>query len=119
MLASSGGKMERVRMGWRTGPRKGGFLYISLVTASPFVTKDEQRRRFPASRQGLSITESAHFQGRRGTLSKIEARLRFVDDKDLMFLSEVLKVPVQELFPRRENAGRLSEFMEKLESTRF
>ena len=55
----------------------------------------------------------------RGGVSKIEARLRFDDDKDLMFLAEVLRVPVQELFPRRENTGRLSEFMEKLETTRF
>ena len=55
----------------------------------------------------------------RSGVSKIEARLRFVDDKDLMFLAEVLKVPIQELFPRRESAGRLSDFMQKLETTRF
>ena len=30
-----------------------------------------------------------------------------------MFLAEVLKVPDQELFPRRESAGRLSEFIGK------
>ena len=41
----------------------------------------------------------------RGGVSKIEARLRLVDDKDLMFLAEVLKIPVQELFPPREHAG--------------
>ena len=44
---------------------------------------------------GFDITRSG--------VSKIEARLRFVDDKDLMFLAEVLKVPIQELFPRRED----------------
>lgn len=60
---------------------------------------------------GLDISRSG--------VSKIEARLRFVDDKDLMFLAEVLKVPVQELFPRRDGSGRLSDFMEKLETTRF
>ena len=60
---------------------------------------------------GLDISRSG--------VSKIEARLRFVDDKDLMFLAEVLKVPVQELFPPRKSTGRLSEFMEKLETTRF
>ena len=48
-------------------------------------------------RAGLDIS--------RGTLSKIEARLRFVDVKDLMFLSEVLKVPVQELFPQPSHSG--------------
>ena len=31
----------------------------------------------------------------------------------------VLKIPVQELFPRRESGGRLSKFMEKIETTRF
>ena len=60
---------------------------------------------------GLDISRSG--------VSKIEARLRFVDDKEIMFLAEVLRVPVQELFPRREGAGRLSEFMERLETTRF
>ena len=55
----------------------------------------------------------------RAGVSKIEARLRFVDDKDLMFLAEVLRVPVQDLFPPRERPGKLSEFMEKLETTRF
>ena len=55
----------------------------------------------------------------RSGVSKIEARLRYVDDKVIMFLAEVLKTPVQELFPRRESEGRISEFMEKLETTRF
>lgn len=55
----------------------------------------------------------------RGGVSKIEARLRFVDDKDLMFLAEVLQVPVQELFPPRDSGKRLREVMEKLETTRF
>ena len=60
---------------------------------------------------GLDISRSG--------VSKIEARLRFVDDKDLMFLAEVLKVPLQELFPPRKGAGRLSDFMAQLETTRF
>ncbi len=55
----------------------------------------------------------------RAGVSKIEARLRFVDDKDLMFLAEVLQIPVQELFPPRESGKRLHEVMEKLETTRF
>jgi len=32
---------------------------------------------------------------------KIEARLSYVDDKALIYLAEVLKVSVQELFPPR------------------
>jgi hypothetical protein len=61
----------------------------------------------------------AGFDISRSGVSKIEARLRFVDDKGLMFLGEVLRIPIQDLFPRREHPGGLSDFMEKLETTRF
>jgi hypothetical protein len=40
-------------------------------------------------------------------------------DKALVYLAEVLKVQVQELFPPRTPGNRLYEFMEKLETTRF
>ena len=60
---------------------------------------------------GLDISRSG--------VSKIEARLCYVDDKTLVYLAEVLKVPVQELFPRREGDRRLHDFMAKLETTRF
>jgi transcriptional regulator with XRE-family HTH domain len=60
---------------------------------------------------GLDISRSG--------VSKIEARLRFVDDKDIMFLAEVLKTPVQELFPPRPADKRLSDYMAQLERTRF
>jgi transcriptional regulator with XRE-family HTH domain len=72
------------------------------------------------SQSALAIKlQLAGFDISRSGVSKIEARLRFVDDKDLMFLAEVLKVPIQELFPRRQSAGRLSDFMVRLETTRF
>ena len=67
----------------------------------------------------LATNQIAGFDISRSGVSKIEERLRFVDDKDLMFVAEVLKLPIQELFPRRESAGRLSDFMEKLQTTRF
>lgn len=60
---------------------------------------------------GLDISRSG--------VSKIEARLVFVDDKALLYLAEALRVPVQDLFPPRDTAKRLHEFMEKLETTRF
>ena len=60
---------------------------------------------------GLDISRSG--------VSKIEARLRFVDDRDIMFLAEVLKTPVQELFPVRAADKRLSDYMAQLERTRF
>lgn len=77
------------------------------IALSPIYFSENARHKTP----GFDISRSG--------VSKIEARLRFVDDKDLMFLAEVLRVPIQELFPRRESAGRLFDFMEKLQTTRF
>lgn len=56
--------------------------------------------------------------GRSG-VSKIEARLSYVDDKTLLYLAEVLRTQVQDLFPARTPGNRIHEFMEKLETTRF
>jgi len=61
----------------------------------------------------------AGFDISRSGVSKIEARLRHVDDKSIMFLADVLTMPLSELFPKREGAKRMSDFMEKLETTRF
>ncbi len=55
----------------------------------------------------------------RSGVSKIEARMVFVDDRTLMYLSEVLKVEVQALFPKRAGGHGLREFLERLEKTRF
>jgi hypothetical protein len=52
-------------------------------------------------------------------VSKIEARMVFVDDRTLMYLAEALKVEVQALFPKRDGANRIHEFLERLEKTRF
>jgi transcriptional regulator with XRE-family HTH domain len=60
---------------------------------------------------GLDISRSG--------VSKIEARLSYVDDKTLLYLAEVLRVPVQDLFPARTPGNRIHDFMEKLETTRF
>jgi ribosome-binding protein aMBF1 (putative translation factor) len=54
----------------------------------------------------------------RSGVSKIECRLVCVNDKQLLYLAEALKVSVQDLFPTRQ-AGRFWEFMQKLETTRF
>ncbi len=61
----------------------------------------------------------AGFDISRSGVSKIEARLSYVDDKTLLYLAEVLKVPVQDLFPARSGSHRIHEFMEKLEKMRF
>jgi hypothetical protein len=55
----------------------------------------------------------------RNGVSKIEARLSYIDDKALLYLAEVLKMAVQELFPSRPPGNRIHEFIEKLETTRF
>ncbi len=61
----------------------------------------------------------AGFDTSRSGVSTIEARLSDVDDKTLLYLAEVLRVPVQELFPPRMPGHRIHDFMEKLETTRF
>jgi len=61
----------------------------------------------------------AGFDISRSGVSKIEARLSYVENKTLLYLAEVLKVPVQDLFPARTGGNRLHEFMGKLETTRF
>jgi hypothetical protein len=55
----------------------------------------------------------------RSGVSKIEARLSYVDDKTLLYLAEVLKAQLQELFPTRPPGNRIYDFIEKLETTRF
>ena len=55
----------------------------------------------------------------RSGASKIEARLVFVDDRAMMYLAEVLKVEVGELFPKHDHTNRLHEFLSRLEMTRF
>lgn len=60
----------------------------------------------------------AGFDTSHSGVSKIEARLSSVDDKTLLCLAEVLKVPVQELFPARTGGNRLHDFTGKLETMR-
>ena len=81
-----------------------------------------RRRRYALGWSQSTLATKLQLAGldiSRSGVSKIEARLRFVDDKDLMFLAEVLKVPVQELFPPRAAGKRLSDYMAHLETTRF
>jgi hypothetical protein len=61
----------------------------------------------------------AGFDISRSGVSKIEARLSYMDDKSLLYLAEVLKVPVHDLFPARPPGNRIYDFMERLETTRF
>jgi len=61
----------------------------------------------------------AGFDISRSGVSKIEARLSYVDDKTLLYLAEVLKVQLHELFPTRPPGNRIYDFIEKLETTRF
>ena len=85
------------------GPQVRRFRYDRAWSQSKFAAKLQIA--------GLDIDRSG--------VSKIEARMVFVDDRTLMYLAEVLKVEVQALFPKREAGHRLHEFMELLGKTRF
>lgn len=81
-----------------------------------------RRRRYALGWSQSTLATKLQLAGldiSRSGVSKIEARLRLVNDKDLIFLADVLKVPIQELFPRRDTGDRLCDFMAKLETTRF
>ena len=43
----------------------------------------------------------------------------FVDCRTLLYLADVRKVELAELFPKREAGRRIHDFMEHLETTRF
>jgi transcriptional regulator with XRE-family HTH domain len=55
--------------------------------------------------------QTADFDMSRSGVSKVEVRLSYVDDKALLYLAEVLKVPVQDLFPLRTPGNRIFDFM--------
>ena len=81
-----------------------------------------RRRRYALgwSQSMLAVKlQIAGFDISRSGVSKIEARLSYVDDKSLLYLAEVLRVPVQDLFPSRPPGNRIHDFIEKLETTRF
>ena len=83
-----------------------------------------QVRRFRYDRAWSQSTFAAKLQIAgldidRSGVSKIEARMVFVDDRTMMYLAEVLKVQVQDLFPKRMDSARLHDFLERLEWTRF
>jgi transcriptional regulator with XRE-family HTH domain len=85
------------------GPQVRRFRYDRAWSQSNFAAKLQIA--------GLDIDRSG--------VSKIEARMVFVDDRTLMYLAEVLKVDLPALFPKREAGHRLHEFMELLGKTRF
>ena len=63
-----------------------------------------RRRRIEAglSQEALAVRiQRARWDLSRGGLSKIEARLRRVNDAELLVLSRALKCEVLELYPRR------------------
>src|SRR3954467_15669226 len=79
----------------------------------------QKRLELPSQSILAAKLQIAGFDISRSGVSKIEARLSYVHDKALLYLAEVLKVPVQEFSPPRTPGNRLYEFMEKLETTRF
>lgn len=61
----------------------------------------------------------AGFDIDRSGVSKIEARMVFVDDRTLLYLADVLRVELSELFPKREAGRRIHDYLEQIASTRF
>jgi transcriptional regulator with XRE-family HTH domain len=61
----------------------------------------------------------AGFDISRSGVSKIEARLSYVDDKTLLYLAEVLKVAVQDLFPLRPPGNRIHDLSRNLRRRDF
>lgn len=55
----------------------------------------------------------------RSGVSKIEARMQFVDDHTLLYLADVLKVELPELFPKREPGCRIHDYLTQLKASRF
>ena len=80
-----------------------------------------RRRRYALGSQSILAAklQIAGFDISRSGVSKIEARLSYVDDKALLYLAEVLRVQVQELFPTRPPGNLIYDFIKKLETTRF
>jgi transcriptional regulator with XRE-family HTH domain len=81
-----------------------------------------RRRRYSLGwSQSMLATklQLAGFDISRSGVSKIEARLSYVDDKSLLYLAEVLRVPLQDLFPQRPPGKSIYDFIEKLETMRF
>jgi hypothetical protein len=98
-------------------------VYLGKVRSSVSLKpRSKERRRYALGwSQSVLATklQIAGFDISRSGVSKIEARLSYVDDKTLLYLAEVLKVQVQELFPTRPPGNRIYDFIEKLETTRF
>jgi len=83
----------------------------------PQVRRFREARRWSQSELAVKL-QLAGYDISRTSVSKIENRTVFVTDRQLLFLAEALNVPVQDLFPVRQNC-RLFEFLAKLERTRF
>lgn len=90
---------------------------VMLMRYKNNVGPQVRRRRYALgwSQSDLATKlQLAGFDLSRSGVSKIEALLSYVDDKTLLYLAEVLRTQVQELFPARTPGNRIHEFMESL-----
>lgn len=83
----------------------------------PQVRRIREARGWTQSKLAVKI-QLVGYDISRTSVSKIENRTVYVTDRQLLYLAEAFNVPVQDLFPVRQNC-RLCEFMAKLERTRF
>ncbi len=83
----------------------------------PQVRRIREARHWTQSKLAIKLQLVGYDISRTG-VSKIEGRFVCITDKQLLFLAEALRVSVLDLFPARQNC-RFSDFMAKLEMTRF
>jgi transcriptional regulator with XRE-family HTH domain len=81
-----------------------------------------RRRRYNLGLSQAALAAKLQLAGydiSRSGVSKIEARLRHVDDKAMMFLADVLAIPIAELFPPKETGKPIAAVIANLETTQF
>ena len=66
------------------------------------------RQEKELSREALAAKCIAGWDISRGTLSKIEARLRRVNDAEVMLIAKVLKCSIADLYPREKTEELLA-----------
>jgi hypothetical protein len=98
---------------------------MRYLTAAGGMTNVHGSSTAPALRSRLVRIDSRgkiadrRFDISRSSVSKTRRVFRMWMDKAFLYLAEVLRVQVQELFPTRPLGNRIYDFIEKLETTRF
>ena len=90
--------------------------YYNVV--GPQVRKLRYARHWSQSKLAIKL-QCAGWDVSRSTVSKIEARLKFVLDFQLEYLTNVLNVELKELFPAQMARETVHDRLERLMNSRF